>query len=208
MLKIGGWLRAKEPAATGAPGMNYWDAKWELQVDCCPCDVHFNEWVADRQLTGKLIYHFGSGLHHIVGAEQATNGSGNAVFCITASMGEYEAYIKLAAARPNLARSYLCYFGDVYLTNPALLPEFDAVTLFHLCEFFQPNTASAEYGGLDDRQLLDLFTDKTRVGGHILFYTGSNAFHKALPIIEAWEKAAKVERVGEFKTLLAFRRTA
>ena len=45
--------------------------------------------------------------------------------------------------------------------------------MFHLCEFFFPNTASAEYGGLTDRQVLDLFTDKTRKGGHILFYMRS-----------------------------------
>ena len=50
------------------------------------------------------------------------------------------------------------------------------VTMFHLCEFFFPNTASKEYGGMTDAKVLDLFTAKTRKGGHILFYTGSIGF--------------------------------
>ena len=39
--------------------------------------------------------------------------------------------------------------------------------MFHLCEFFFPNTASKEYGGLTDAKLLDLFTAKTKTGGYI-----------------------------------------
>jgi hypothetical protein len=208
MLKMPSLLgRPKRPGAGSPNKMNYWDAKWDLQVECCPCDVHFNDWVADRQLKNQLIYHLGSGAHHVVGFEQATNGLGNTVFCVTASIGEYDAYIDLVAGNARVSRAYLCYFGDIYLSNPVLLPEFDVVTLFHLCEFFFPNTTGADYGGLDDRGVLDLFTDKTRIGGHILFYMGSNAFHKAEPIIAAWEAERKVERVGEFKTLLVYRRT-
>ena len=113
-------------------------------------------------LKNKQIYHFGTGTHHVVGIEQAQNGSGNAVVAITASIEEYEAYIKLVPSNAQVAKSYLAYFGDIYLTNPRLLPDFDVVTMVHLCEFFFPNTASAEYGGLTDREVLDLFTDKTR----------------------------------------------
>ena len=97
-------------------------------------------------------------------------------------------------------------FGDIYLTNPELLPDFDVVTMFHLCEFFFPNTASKAYGGLDDAKLLDLFTAKTKRGGYILFYTRSIAFNKAEPIIAKWEKKKLVKRVGEFKTLLVYRK--
>ena len=78
--------------------------------------------------------------------------------------------------------------------------------MVHLCEFFFPNTASAEYGGLDDRGVLDLFTAKTKPGGHILFYTRSIGFEKAKPIVAAWEKEAPVEYVGEFKTLAVYRK--
>jgi hypothetical protein len=148
--------------------MNYWGMKWDLHVNVCPCDVHFNEWVEARKLAAKTIYHFGTGTHHVVGIRQAE--LGNRVFGITASKEEYESYVALVTENARVAKSYLAYFGDIYLSNARLLPDFDVVTLFHLCEFFQENTTSAEYGGITDRALLDLLTDKTRVGGHILFY--------------------------------------
>ena len=169
--------------------MNYWTDKWDLHEDICPCDVHFNDWADDQKLKNKLIYHFGTGTHHVIGRKQAENGSGNSVFAITASIEEYEAYIKLVVRTLERQQGYLAHFGDIYLTNPRLLPDnFDAVTMFHLCEFFFPNTASAEYGGLTDLKLLNLITDKTRPGGHILFYTRSIAFDKAKAVIADWEK--------------------
>src|SRR4029078_13304372 len=74
--------------------MNFWDAKWDLDEAQCPCDIHFNQWLQAEKITGKTIYHFGPGTHHIVGLTQAANGSGNAVFAITASPTEYDTYIK------------------------------------------------------------------------------------------------------------------
>ena len=186
--------------------MNYWTDKWDLHVNVCPCDVHFNEWVEARKLAAKIIYHFGTGTHHVVGIRQAE--LGNRVFGITASKEEYESYIALVTENARVAKSYLAYFGDIYLTNARLLPDVDVVTLFHLCEFFHENTTSADYGGITDRGLLDLLTDKTRAGGHILFYRGSNDYEKAKPIIAAWEREWKVERVEDFKTLLVYRKTA
>jgi len=186
--------------------MNYWTDKWDLDVDVCPCDSHFNDWVAKTKVKNKLIYHFGTGTHHLIGIKQATNKSGNVVFAITASKEEYEAYIQLSTEKAQVSKSYLAYFGDIYLTNPKLLPEFDVVTMFHLCEFFFPNTASKAYGGMTDEKLLDLFTAKTKKGGHILFYMGSMAWNKALPIVQKWEKRGHVKRVGELKTLLVFRK--
>jgi SAM-dependent methyltransferase len=186
--------------------MNYWSTRWDLDEAQCPCDVHFNEWIARERLTQKTIYHFGTGTHHIVGRTQAENGAGNVVFAITASIEEYEAYVELVTENARLGQSYLAYFGDIYLTNPRLLPEFDVVTLFHLCEFSAPNTASAEYGGLSDAALLTLLGDRLRPGGHALFYKGSFAFDAAERAIVEWEKARRVERMGEFKTLLVYRK--
>jgi hypothetical protein len=186
--------------------MNYWTDKWDLHVDVCPCDVHFNDWIKRQKLKNKLIYHFGTGTHHVIGAEQAANGSGNSVFAITASKEEYVSYLDLTTKKAQIFKNYLAYFGDIYLTNPRLLPQFDVVTMFHLCEFFFPNTASKAYGGVDDAKLLDMFTDKTRSGGYVLFYTRSMAFHKAAPIIAKWEKKQPVKRIGEFKTLLVYRK--
>jgi hypothetical protein len=184
--------------------MNYWTDKWPLLVDVCPCDVHFNDWVAKQKLKNKTIYHFGSGTHHVVGVKQAA--AKNRTLCITASKEEYEAYVDLVTNNSSVAKNYVCYFGDIYLTNPLLLPDFDVVTMFHLCEFFFPNTASKEYGGLTDAKVLDLFTKKTKKGGYILFYTGSIKFDAAKPIIAKWEKKAGVKKVGMFKTLLVYKK--
>ena len=173
-------------------------------VDVCPCDVHFNDWVAKQKLKNKTIYHFGSGTHHIVGIKQAQQK--NRTFCITASKEEYEAYVDLVTGNSAVARNYVCYFGDIYLTNPALLPELDVVTMFHLCEFFFPNTASKEYGGLDRRQAARPVHRQDQEGGYIVFYKGSIGFEKAKPIIAKWEKKGAVKRVGEFKTLLVYKK--
>jgi hypothetical protein len=186
--------------------MNYWGEKWDLHEHVCPCDVHFNEWVEARKISGKTFYHFGTGTHHVIGLRQSE--LGNAVFAITASKEEYDSYVALVTGNANVAKSYLAYFGDIYLSNAQLLPDFDAVTLFHLCEFFHDNTVSAGYGGITDRGLLDLMTDKTRAGGHILFYEGSNGWAASQPIIAAWEKERLVERLADFKTLRIYRKRA
>jgi hypothetical protein len=182
--------------------------QWDLQEDVCPCDVHFNDWVRAQDLRDKVIYHFGTGSHHVVGAEQATNGSANTVLAITASAGEHEAYVKLVSERAEIARRYVVYFGDIYLTNPRLLPRFDVVTMFHLCEFSWPATPDSGYDGLSDGRLLDLFTGALRRGGHMLFYTGSMAWPRTRDLLPAWESGHPVERVGEHKTLLVYRKTA
>ena len=78
------------------------------------------------------IFHFGSGAHHVVGTTQAS--LGNQTLSITASSEEHQQYVRLVTAQPRLARHYVRHFGDIYLTNAALLPEFDVVTMFHLCE--------------------------------------------------------------------------
>jgi hypothetical protein len=116
--------------------------------------------------------------------------------------------VKLSIERPDVLRHYNAVFGDIYLLNEHLLPAFDVVTLFHLCEFRgEKNDA---YGALTDLEVTNLLTDKTRPGGHILFYTGSFAFdradHSAKDVIAEWEKRSDVERVGMFETLLIYRK--
>src|SRR4051812_45840391 len=152
--------------------MNLWDAKWDLDEAQCPCDIHFNQWIDANKITGKTIYHFGTGTHHIVGLTQAANGANNVVFAITASTIEYDAYTKLALEQPKLLKHYLVYFGDGYLTDGRLLPDLDVATLFHAGEYIGANTTTPEYGGVDDLGLARILLDRTRVGGHMLFYTG------------------------------------
>src|SRR5262245_10875367 len=119
--------------------MNSWNMKWDLHADVCPCDVHINEWAEANGISGQTFYHFGTGTHHVVGLRQAA--LGNAVLAITASKDEYDAYVALVTENARIARTYVAYFGDIYLTNHRLMPDFDVVTMVHLCEFSHPNTA-------------------------------------------------------------------
>jgi len=182
--------------------MNFWDAKWDLDEAQCPCDIHFNQWIEANRIAGKTIYHFGTGTHHIVGLTQAANGSGNAVFAITASPTEYDTYIKLAVQQPAILKSYVAYFGDVYLANSRLIPPLDIATMFHAGEFIGANTTTPEYGGMDDLALARVLLDRMSAGGRMLFYTGSFAFDKAEAIIATLSREQKIQRVGTFKSLL------
>src|SRR5437764_9660623 len=186
--------------------MNLWDAKWDLDEAQCPCDVHFNQWIEANKITNKTIYHFGTGAHHIVGLTQAANGSNNVVFGITASIIEYEAYIRLVNERPQLSTNYLAYYGDIYLTNARLLPVLDIATMFHAGEYIGDNTASPEYGGIDDLGVARMLLDPMPAGGHLLFYSGSFAFDKADALAKVLEGEKKLARVGTFKSLLVCRK--
>ena len=189
--------------------LHFWDAYWDLREKECPCDVHFIEWLDRNGITDSTIYHFGTGGHHHVGIECASEKRRNAVLGITAAPQEHEKYVELAIARPDVLRYYNAVFGDIYLLNQRLLPAFDVVTLFHISEFRgEKNDA---YGGLTDLEVTNLLTDKTRPGGHILFFTTSFAFDWDGPmsgkkVIAQWEKQRDVERVGEFKSLLVYRK--
>ena len=194
---------------TDAAKLAFWDDSWDLREKECPCDVHFIEWLDREKITGSAIYHFGTGNHHHVGIECARDSRRNAVLGITAAPQEYQKYIELAIARPEVLRYYNAVFGDIYLLNPKLLPVFDVVTLFHLCEFRGERTDA--YGGASDLDVANLLTDKTRPGGHILFFTSSFAFAwdgpmSAKKVIAIWEKERPVERVGEYKSLLVYRK--
>ena len=195
-------------ATEAAAPLHYWDAYWGLREQECPCDVHFIAWLDEQKIVDAAIYHFGTGGHHLVGIECAAPQRRNAVLGITAAPQEYDDYVKLAIERPDVLRTYNVVFGDIYLINPRLLPIFDVVTLFHLCEFRgEKNDA---YGALTDLEVANLLTDRTRPGGHILFYTGSYAYdrddHSAKDVIAQWERERDVERLGTFKTLLVYRK--
>lgn len=157
-------------------------------------------------ITGKRIYHFGTGGHHYIGIRCAEPELDCTVLGITASPKEYDAFVKLAIDNPTITKSYSAYFGDIYTSNAKLLPRFDIVTLFHSCEFRSEKNDA--YGALTDLEVMQLFTDQTDVGGHILFYTRFFAYETAKPIIEEWAKSRPVEEIGEFKTLRIFRKTA
>ena len=188
--------------------LHFWDASWDLRVAECPCDVHFVQWLDAMRITDAAIYHFGTGAHHHVGIECARAERRNAVLGITAAPQEYEAFVRLAIERPDVLRHYNVVFGDIYLLNRKLLPVFDVVTLFHLCEFRgEKNDA---YGAMTDLDLTHLLTDHTCPGGYLLFFPGSFAFdradHSAKNVIAEWEQLRAVEKLGGYKSLLVYRK--
>lgn len=184
--------------------LHFWDENWALRVAECPCDVHFIEWVRETGLRDKTIYHFGTGGHHAVGLELGSDGSGNVVFGITASPREYEDFVQMAIERPTMLANYLAFFGDIYLANPRLMPDFDVVTLFHVAEFRSEKNDA--YGALTERQMVETLLGKTRPGGYVLFYPGSYAWATAKPLVEALAAEGKIKREGAYKTLEIYRR--
>ena len=184
--------------------LQFWDAVWDLRIAECPCDVQFLDWLDHLKIRDASIFHFGTGSHHIVGVQTAENGSGNCVLGITAAPKEYDAFVELAIDRPHVEKTYKAFFGDIYQLEGRLLPDFDVVTLFHLCEF--RTEKSDQYGAMTDRQLLDLLTAKTRPGGYIVFYTKSFAFDAAEKILNVWEQEGAVEKVGLYELLLVYRK--
>jgi len=186
--------------------MHYWKESWDLNVEVCPCDSHFLDFLNEQRIRHASIFHFGTGSHHVVGIDTAEDGSGNHVLGITASTEEYEAYVKLAIERPAITRSYKAFFGDIYVLDPKLLPAFDVVTLFHLCEF--RTAANDAYGALTDLELAELLIDKLRPGGYVLFYKNSMASQKARPVIDKLAARRALVRCPDSQSLEVYRKTA
>src|SRR5262249_41490572 len=149
----------------------------------------------------KIIFHFGTGEHHIVGKENSTDRP-NEIFAITASREEYDSYARFIIDNPAAARYYKVIFGDIYTLTPRIVPDFDLVTLFHLCEYY--DKARCAYAELNDSSLLDLFISKLKPGGRILFYKRSSHFWKARRIIKEFTERGKLTKQDEYKTLLVY----
>lgn len=190
--------------------LHFWDAYWDHRPAECPCDEDFVRWLDETGIRDASIYHFGTGGHHYVGVECASPERRNAVLGITAAPQEHETYVKLAIERPEILRHYNASFGDIYLINPKLLPDFDVVTLFHLCEFRGPQNDA--YGALTDREVTDILTAKLKPGGYMLFFPGSFAWDRAndsaKDVVAAWETEADVEPAGRWRSLLVYRKRA
>lgn len=177
--------------------LNVAEEAWPLRVDLCPCDTDFVAWLAARRIAGKAIFHFGTGAHHIVGIENAKLRRPNHILGVTASASEYARYVELVSADPALAIAYKAMFLDIYTLDAALLPAFDIVALFHLCEFHDP--VRSAYAPLDDRALLAMFLERLAPGGRILFYLGSNGRDAMLRLVGRFIAAGRLavdERVG------------
>jgi hypothetical protein len=182
--------------------LNYWKASWPLLVDICPCDLHFVEYLQAQAVQDQVIFHFGTGEHHILGKRNLEAAVPNEILAITASREEYDSYIEFIIDNPLAAKTYKVIFGDVYTLTPRIVPNFDLVTLFHLCEFY--DEGSFRYAKLDDAALLDLFLSKLNSGGKVFFYKGSSHFARCRVIIDHFVNQARMVQVDEYKTLLVY----
>jgi len=183
--------------------LNFWRHSWPLNPDVCPCDVDFCDFIHDKGIRDRVIFHFGTGEHHIVGRRNIDVQAPNHIFAVTASEGEYGAYIKYIIDNPYAGNYYKVLFLDIYTLSERILPRFDVVTLFHLCEFFREQ--NSRYAPLDDRGLINLFISRLQPGGRILFYRGSLAAEKMLPIVNEYVDAGKFVFAEAYKTLLVYR---
>lgn len=184
--------------------LNVWDANWPLDVQQCPCDMHFIEYLDENRIKSASIFHFGTGGHHVVGIRCAEAQRDNVVLGITASPQEHDAYEKLIIERPEVGRHYKVLFGDIYQLEARLLPDFDVVTLFHVGEF---RTAQNDgYGALTDAETTRLLIGKLRARGLLLFYAGSFAFDKAEVVIAELMQERLIEPIGAYKSLKIYRK--
>lgn len=180
-----------------------WDRSWPLDAEGCPCDVHFLEYLRREGITGKTIFHFGTGEHHTVGRSCSEPALANEVLGLTFSKREHEAYIELVIREPRIGRFYKVLFADVYTLTPRILPRFDLVTLFHHGEFLAERRDEAP---LDDQSLIDLFVGRLEPGGKMLFYQGSHGFKRTAPIVEALVAQDRIIQVDEYRSLLVYER--
>ena len=185
--------------------LQIWDVNWYLDVEQCPCDVHFVEWMREQKVSSKTVFHFGTGGHHHLGLANHAEGAPNTILGITASPQQFDAFVKLAIEHATLSRNYQVMFGDIDLLNTKLLPRLDIVTLFHLCEF--RGDSQDAYGGLTDAEVVDTLLKVMPKGGIISLYTRSFAFDKADAIARTLVEKGVLEPMPKYKSLDFYRKT-
>jgi hypothetical protein len=186
--------------------LNYWKATWDLDPVQCPCDIDFCDYLDEKKITGSTIFHFGTGNHHIVGLRAARSGADNTVLAITASREEYDDYIRLLIDNPRLGATYKAYFGDIYQIDRRLMPPLDFATLFHTGEF--RNHHNDAYGALTDLEMALVCVDSLKPGGELHFFTGSFAYDVAERVGAEIIKQRPMIKVGAYKSLMIYRKTA
>jgi hypothetical protein len=182
--------------------MHFVHYSWPLRPNVCPCDLHFCDFLKERAIRRRSIFHFGTGGHHIVGLQNQDAGLENDVLAVTASPAEHAQYVTRIIRAPSLGKHYKVLFADIYNLSAAGLPTFDLVTLFHLCEFSEPGSTGRR---MNDIELLDLLLSKVAPDGRLFFYSGSFARRQAAPLIEGAVADGRMSLVETYKSLLVYR---
>lgn len=182
--------------------MRFVHYSWPLRPGVCACDLHFCEYLAERNIRGKSIFHFGTGGHHLVGLQNRDLGLANDVLGLTVSPSEHAKYVARVIRDPALGKHYKVLFADIYSLSAACLPVFDIVTLFHLCEFAATNNAGRR---INDAEVLRLFCSKLARAGLMLFYPGSYGHPQLAPLLAQAVAEGRVSFVEEYKSLAIFR---
>jgi hypothetical protein len=184
--------------------LNYWNMSWKLDVEKCPCDVHFFDYCRTYGICDKTIFHFGTGQHHYLGIRNLELQPPNEILGVTASREEYSSYIDLIVDNPLIANYYKVLFCDIYTMRPRSTPSFDLVTLFHLCEFYSEKNRAYTEG--DDSSILGMFVAKLNPGGQLLVYRGSKDFAAAAALVERKVSEGTLRKQADFETIVAYQK--
>lgn len=201
------WIDRFESArrAISPARLSFVHYSWPLRTRVCPCDANFCDFLRDRRIRMKNVFHLGSGGHHLVGERNLSDGLDNDVLAITLAPAELTSYVDRVVRDAALARHYKVLFADIHSLHAAALPVFDVVTLFHLGEFGDETSAAWR---LDDAAVLALFITRLAPRGLLLFYPGSFAYAKVSPWIEQAVNRRQIEFVENVRSLAVYRRVA
>ena len=164
------------------------------------CDALFVQWLEAKKVEGKLIFHWGTGRHHLVGRRNHERGDPNEVIAMTASRAEHDEYVNFIMENPEAANHYKVMFGDAHTLSARMLPAFDIAGLFGLGEF---GGGRPEHVRLDDRKLTEMFLSRISAEGRLVF---SGNHPGAAEIIKdfVWKRRIAVDE--EYESLVVCRR--
>jgi hypothetical protein len=171
---------------------------WPLRAKMCPCDLDFCDYLRERDIRSKSIFHLGTGGHHIVGLRNQVDGLENVILGVTVSPNELRRYLKLVIRDPLLGQNYKVLFADVHGMRAASLPHFDLVTLFHLGAFGSTTNSGHV---LSDVGVFDLFRSKLRPAGLLALYRDSWVYPRLQPIVAAATAAGAVKHLEDYRSL-------
>ncbi|PYP88399.1 MAG: hypothetical protein DMF61_07350 [Blastocatellia bacterium AA13] len=165
-------------------------------------DALFVSWLREKGIEGKTIFHWGSGQDHVVERDNYERGNPNEIISVVGSREEHDFYIEFITDFPGAATHYKVMFADIYTLSARMLPSFDLVTLFHLCQ--SPERKPSAHAPLTDKTLLVLFLSRLNPEGRLLF-SKHTADSQRLPGEFIRQRRMAVDEESE--SLLVCRRT-